>query len=185
MDFYEVKGLLENVFQTFGVECQFRPPKKNIFLHPGESAEIYAENQVIGFLGRLHPDVIENFQLDKDPIYIFELFLEKIVDKCIFTHTYIALPKFPAVHRDLAVVVPEAVLASDIEAAIRDAGKPLLEHALLFDRYVGPQISGEAVGLTYSLTYRSVEKTLTDDEVNRVHQRIVERLHSRLGVILR
>ncbi len=113
------------------------------------------------------------------------MFLEKIVDKCSFTHTYTVLPKFPAVHRDLAVVVPETVLASEIETLIRDTGMPLLDHALLFDRYVGPQISGEAVGLTYSLTYRSVEKTLTDDEVNQVHRRIIERLHSQLGVVLR
>jgi len=185
VDFFDLKGILENVFQDLGIVSEFRSLKKNIFLHPGESAEIYAENQAIGVIGRLHPDVIENFQLDKDPIYIFELFLEKIVDKCSFTHTYTVLPKFPAVHRDLAVVVPETVLASEIETLIRDTGMPLLDHALLFDRYVGPQISGEAIGLTYSLTYRSVEKTLTDDEVNQVHQRIIERLHSQLGVVLR
>jgi phenylalanyl-tRNA synthetase beta chain len=103
----------------------------------------------------------------------------------VFTHKFCALPKFPAVHRDLALVVPESVSASEVEAAIREAGMPLLEHALLFDRYKGPQIAGEAVGLTYSLTYRSLEKTLTDDEVNQVHQRIIERLHSQLRVVLR
>jgi phenylalanyl-tRNA synthetase beta chain len=185
VDFYDARGVLENLFQAVGVVNRFHPLKKNIFFHPGESAEIMAENQVIGIVGRLHPDVVENFQLDKDPVYIFELFLEKIVDTCILTHQYTVIPKFPAVHRDLAVVVPENMLASDVEAAIREAGTPLLEHALLFDRYVGPQISGEAVGLTYSLTYRSVEKTLIDDEVNRVHQRIIERLRSQLGVNLR
>ncbi len=185
VDFFDLKGILENVFQGIGIVSEFRSLKKNIFLHPGESAEIYAENEAIGVIGKLHPDVIENFQLDKDPIYIFELFLENIVDKCLFTHTYTVLPKFPAVHRDLAVVVPETVLASDIEAVIRDTGMPLLDHALFFDRYVGPQISGKAVGLTYSLTYRSVEKTLIDDDVNQVHQRIIERLHSQLGVVLR
>jgi phenylalanyl-tRNA synthetase beta chain len=89
------------------------------------------------------------------------------------------------VHRDLAVVVPTLVSASEVEATIRDAGTPLLDNALLFDRYVGPQISGGAVGLTYSLTYRSLEKTLTDDEVNAVHQQVIERLHSQLGVALR
>jgi phenylalanyl-tRNA synthetase beta chain len=82
-------------------------------------------------------------------------------------------------------VVPETVSASEVEATIRDAGMPLLDNALLFDRYVGPQISGEAVGLTYSLTYRSLEKTLTDDEVNAAHQQVIDQLHSQLGVVLR
>jgi len=185
VDFYDLKGILENVFRTLGLLCEFRPSEKKSFLHPGESAEIYAGNQAIGQIGKLHPNVIENFQLDKDRIYIFELFLEHIVDQCLFTRKFFALPKFPAVHRDLAVVVPELIAASEVEATIRDAGMPLLDNALLFDRYVGPQISGKAVGLTYSLTYRSLEKTLTDDEVNHIHQRIIERLHSRLGVVLR
>jgi phenylalanyl-tRNA synthetase beta chain len=89
------------------------------------------------------------------------------------------------VHRDLAVVVPETVQASDIEDVIRAAGTPLLESIVLFDRYVGPQISDDAVGLTYSLTYRSLEKTLIDDEVTQVHHQIIERLYSQLGVVLR
>lgn len=185
IDFYDAKGIVENLFQRLGVDYAFSPAPRAKFFHPGESAEITAENQEIGVIGRLHPDVVENFQLDKDPIYIFELFLEKIVDKCISRPIYSALPKFPAVHRDLAVVVPENVSASDVEATLRDAGKPLLERALLFDRYIGPQISGKAVGLTYSLTYRSAEKTLVDTEVNEVHQRILDQLRSQLGVVLR
>jgi phenylalanyl-tRNA synthetase beta chain len=101
------------------------------------------------------------------------------------THEFCSLPKFPAVHRDLAVVVPEAVRASHVENVIRKAGTPLLESVVLFDRYVGPQISDNAVGLTFSLTYRSLEKTLVDDEVTQVHRRIIERLDSQLGVVLR
>jgi phenylalanyl-tRNA synthetase beta chain len=185
VDFYDLKGILENVFRVLGVDYEFRPAEKKLFLHPGESAEIYTVNRAIGQIGKLHPDVIENFQLDKDRIYIFELFLEHIVDQSVSTRQFCALPKFPAAHRDLAVVVPENVSASEVAATIRDAGTPLLDNALLFDRYVGPQISGEAVGLTYSLTYRSLNKTLTDDEVNAAHQQVIDQLHSQLGVVLR
>jgi phenylalanyl-tRNA synthetase beta chain len=95
------------------------------------------------------------------------------------------LPKFPAVHRDIAVVVPASVCASEVETAIFEAGKPLLENVMLFDRYSGPQIAEGAVGLTYSLTYRSLEKTLIDDEVSQIHQQIIDHLNTQLGVVLR
>lgn len=185
IDFYDLKGILENVFNVLGIVYEFRPCDTIPFFHPGETAGIYAGEQAIGMAGKLHPDVIENFHLDKDRIYIFELFLENLVEKNSLDRVYCSLPKFPAVHRDLAVVVPASIQASEVEAAILEAGKPLLTSIMLFDRYVGPQISAGAVGLTYSLTYRSLERTLTDDEVTSIHHRIIDHLHSRLGVVLR
>ena len=185
VDFYDLKGILENILSALGVEYAFRPTKTFPFLHPGESAAIYATDQEIGLLGKLHPDVIENFHLDKDRVYIFELLLEYLVKYSSFDTQFCSLPKFPAVHRDIAVVVPASVCASEVETAIIEAGKPLLEEIKLFDRYIGPQISEGAVGLTYSLTYRSLEKTLIDDEVTQIHQSIIDHLNTRLGVVLR
>jgi len=185
VDFYDVKGIVENVLQPLGIVSEFRRSSDFPFLYPGECAAIYAGAEVIGFLGKLHPDVVEAFQLDDDRMYLFELFLEHLVAHSSFVRVFRSLPRFPAAHRDLAVVVPGSVQASEVEALILDAGKPLLESVVLFDRYVGPQISAGSVGLTYSLTYRSLEKTLTDDEVTDIHQRIVARLNTCLGVGLR
>ena len=185
VDFYDVKGIIENILQALGVRAAFRRCRELPFLHPGEAATIVAGDAELGFLGKLHPDVVEAFQFENDQIYLFELFLEQIVAYCSFERVFQVLPKFPAAHRDLAVVAPGAVAAADVAAAITEAGKPLLESVALFDRYVGPQIAAGAVGLTYALTYRSFEKTLTDDEVTDFQHRIVAHLHTRLGVALR
>jgi phenylalanyl-tRNA synthetase beta chain len=185
VDFYDLKGMLENILSALGVAYEFRSTKTFPFLHPGESAAIYAADQEIGLLGKLHPDVIENFHLDKDHVYIFELLLEYLVEYSSFHKHFCSLPKFPAVHRGIAVVVPPSVCASEVETTILEAGKPLLEDVMLFDRYVGPQISEGAVGLTYSLTYRSLEKTLSDDEVTQIHLQIIDHLNTQLGVVLR
>jgi phenylalanyl-tRNA synthetase beta chain len=185
VDFYDVKGIIENIFQTLGIVYEFRQTTDIPFLHPGEAATIHAGDGAIGFVGKLHPDVVDAFDIDEDRIYLFELSLEQIVAQSSLERTFRSLPKFPAVHRDLALVVPASVQVSDVEAIIAKAGKPLLENVVLFDRYVGPQISEGCIGLTYSLTYRSLEKTLTDDEVSDIHQSIVEHLNTRLGVVLR
>ena len=88
-------------------------------------------------------------------------------------------------HRDLALIIPTSAQASDVETVMAMCGKPLLEHFALFDRYEGQQIADGHVGLTYSLRYRSPEKTLTDEEVSVVHQRIVDELQARLQARLR
>jgi phenylalanyl-tRNA synthetase beta chain len=185
VDFYDIKGIVENVFDALGIAYEFRRTPDIPFLHPGESAAIYAGDETIGFVGKLHPDVIDAFDIDEDRIYLFELSLEQIVAQSSLERTFRSLPKFPAVLRDLALIVPASVQASDVGVIIAEAGRPLLENVVLFDRYVGPQISEGCIGLTYSLTYRSLEKTLTDDEVSDIHQRIVEHLNTRLGVVLR
>jgi phenylalanyl-tRNA synthetase beta chain len=185
VDFYDVKGIVENVFHVLGIAYEFCQTADIPFLHPGESAAIYVGDEAIGFVGKLHPDVVDAFDIEEDRIYLFDLSLERIVAQSSLERAFRSLPKFPAVHRDLALIVPASVQASDVEANIAEVGKPLLENVVLFDRYVGPQISEGCIGLTYSLTYRSLEKTLTDDEVTDVHQSIVEHLNTRLRVVLR
>jgi phenylalanyl-tRNA synthetase beta chain len=140
----------------------------------------------VGYLGKLHPTIAANVDLGNDQIYLFEMFLAPLVQHGTLQKKFQPIPKFPAVYRDLALVVPENTIpASDIENVIQDAGQPLLEHVMLFDRYVGPQIATGHVGLTYSLQYRSREKTLTDPEVSDIHERILRALQTRLGIQLR
>ncbi|MBD3308652.1 phenylalanine--tRNA ligase subunit beta, partial [candidate division KSB3 bacterium] len=187
VDFYDVKGIIENLLTTLRISYTFRPTDTVTFLHPGESATIQTqEDDNVGFIGRMHPTVLEAFDIDDDNIYLFELSVESLAAQTAFSSTFSSLPKFPAVYRDLAVIVPAAsVQASDIHTVIREAGAPLLEHVTLFDRYVGQQIADGCISYTYSLRYRSPEKTLTDSEVAEIHQRIIDQLQTRLGITLR
>lgn len=186
VDFYDLKGIVENLFERLNVSAIFARTNRYPFLHPGEAAEIMVHGQPLGCFGRIHPKVAEHFDLGDERIYLGELYLAPLVDGSSFKKTFQPLPKFPAVFRDLAIVVPaNAILASEIEELIRETGSPLLSRMMLFDRYVGPQIAEGHVGFTYSLQYRSLEKTLTDAEVSDVHQRIIDALRSRLGIQIR
>lgn len=186
IDFYDIKGILENTLQRLDISYEFRRADETSFLHPGESATILVKNEPAGLVGKLHPDVCEAFDIDEEYIYVFELFLDVLMKHASLQKTFCALPKFPAVHRDLAVIIPTlSIQAADIETVITEVGQPLLENVVLFDRYVGPQVGEGHIGLTYSLRYRSPEKTLTDNEVSEIHQRIIQQLQARLGIRLR
>jgi phenylalanyl-tRNA synthetase beta chain len=186
LDFYDAKGIIENIMRAVDCAYEFRRAEEMPFLHPGEAATVHIQDEPIGFVGKVHPDVPEAFDIDQERLYVFELSIDSLAGHASLQKTFCPLPKFPAVYRDLAVVVPEdSVLAADVEPIIQEAGAPLLEHVLLFDRYVGSQIPEGYVGLTYSLQYRSSEKTLTDSEVSKIHHRIIDQLQACLGIQLR
>ncbi len=186
VDFFDVKGVVENLIHSLRCSSAFRPTQEMPFLHPGEAAMISVQDTPIGFVGRLHPDVLESYDLGEEPVYVFECSVDALADRGAWHGTFQPLPKFPAVFRDLALIAPEhEVSAADIETVVYEAGSPLLEHIVLFDRYAGSQIPEGDVGLTYSLQYRSSERTLTDHEVSDIHQHITDQLQTRLGIQLR
>ena len=186
VDFYDIKGLVENTLQRLHIPYEFRRAEAVPFLHPGESATIQINDEILGSVGRIHPDVCEAFDLADEQVYVFELFFDLLVKYASVDVTFSSLPKYPAVHRDLAVIAPvSSTEAAEIESLIIEAGQPLLEKVVLFDRYVGPQVGEGNASLTYSLQYRSAEKTLTDSEVAGIHQCIIEQLEARLGLRLR
>ena len=186
VDFYDMKGLLETAFTRMKVSSYtFRRAEGIPFLHSGEGAEVCLQNTPIGIVGRIHPDVLEAFGIKQKRVYVFEVFIAPLSKNLREKTQFRPLPKFPPVHRDLALIVPISAQASDVETVIAACGKPLLEHFALFDRYEGQQIADGHVGLTYSLRYRSPEKTLTDEEVSVVHQRMVDELQARLQARLR
>ncbi len=186
VDFYDVKGLLEIMLTRINLRSyEFRRTDEVPFLHPGEAATIFVADEPIGVVGRIHPNVLEAFDIDQERLYVFEVRIAPLAKHAIERKQFCSLPKFPAVHRDLALIVPTSVQASELEAVIVEVGQPLLEHVVLFDRYAGQQIAEGHVSLTYSLRYRSTEKTLTDEEVTMVHHRMIEELQARLQARLR
>lgn len=184
LDFYTVKGLLEMLFTRLGVMgVHYRAAQLKGY-HPGRTAELVIGEDTVGILGQLHPKVEANHDLDET--YVFELDLVKVLEKA-GEHIvgYHRLPIYPSSSRDLALVVNESLPAGELETAIRSAGGDLLEKVNLFDVFTGNQVGEGKKSVAYSLTYRSDDRTLTDDEVNQAHQRVVEHLESLTGVTLR
>ncbi|MCY6370551.1 phenylalanine--tRNA ligase subunit beta [Clostridium ganghwense] len=185
VDYLDLKGVVENIIHCLGVKkTKFTRESENPTFHPGKTAALYIKNELVGVLGEIHPDVSENYGVE-ERCYIAELNLDVLFKYANTEKKYKALPKFPAVTRDLAVLIDEQVLVQEIEENIRKQGGKILESIKLFDVYQGKQIPEGKKSIAYSLIYRGENKTLTDKEVNKVHDKIVRALQFKLGAELR
>ncbi len=174
-DYFSLKGIVETVVQTFGATASFERSHEP-YLHPGRQAAVRIGDEVIGTLGEIHPDTAEQYGLGVRA-YVAELKLQPLFAAAEqIVVRYQPLPRFPAVERDLALLCAEDLPAAEIEATIRAAGGKLLEQVVLFDVYQGAQIATGSKSVAYSLTFRSTENTLSDDEIEPVLQRIMRRL---------
>ena len=175
LGFLECKGLVEALLELFYLrETATWSALEMAVLHPGQSAEFLLSGVHAGYLGQLHPDTCE--QLEVPSCCVFELDFEKLLEyapRRIATH---ALPRFPAVERDVALVVDRDFAAQRVIAWIENLGEPLIEHVDVFDQYLGAPIPEGKKSLAYKVSYRGEDRTLTDLEVNTLHQSLVERL---------
>jgi phenylalanyl-tRNA synthetase beta chain len=173
VDFYDAKAAVERVLAALGIERArwvAEPPR---WAHPRHAASVHLGDAALGHVGELHPRVASAFDLPKG-VLAFELDLGALLAHALLVPRYAGIPRFPAVLRDLAVVVDAGVQAADVVAAVR--AEPLLEDAALFDVYVGAPIPAGRKNLALALRYRAPDRTLTDAEVDAAHARIVERL---------
>jgi phenylalanyl-tRNA synthetase beta chain len=138
----------------------------------------------VGVLGPLHPDVIEKVGTGGD-VVVVELDVARLAEIGWTTPTFLPIPRFPASTRDLAVVVPDAVAAGDVEAAVREAAGALAEEVRLFDRFVGASIPIDHASLAFRVVYRAQDRTLTDTEVDQQHAKVVAEVGRRFGAQLR
>lgn len=185
VDYFELKGVVENILNSLGVKkAKFTRESENQTFHPGKTAALYIKNELVGILGEIHPDVSENYGVE-ERCYIAELNLDILFKYSDTEKKYVPLPKFPAVTRDLAVLIDEEILVQDIEETIKKQGGKILESVKLFDVYQGKQIPEGKKSIAYALIYRGESKTLTDNEVNKVHDKIVKTLEFKLGAELR
>lgn len=183
VDFYDIKGIVETYLSVCNIKAQFKPAVDPTF-HPGRTAEIFIEGQRAGVIGEIHPDVAEIYNMNKR-VYLGEINLDVVFKKANMAKTYKPLPKFPAVTRDLAVIVPDDVAVGDMEGAIERVGGELIERIKLFDVYKGGPVPEGHKSVAFSLVFRSREKTLVDQEVNEVFDRIVQELNKGFGARLR
>jgi len=183
-DFFNIKGILEVLLDALAIkEVAFRPVYRQGF-HPGRAAEIRLGDNILGVVGEIHPDVLENFEIEKR-VYISDIDMELLLSKGTLERTYVPLPKFPAVERDMAVVVTKDILSAQIEDVIKENGGRLIEEIKLFDVYEGAQIPPGYKSMAYSIVYRASDRTRTDKEVDKLQQRIVKALSEKLGAQLR
>lgn len=183
-DFYALKGALEQFLERMGVkEVNFESVEFPM-LHPTRAAKVIVEGEEVGWLGEVHPKVLENFEIPR-PVWAFEVDLEKVAEIAIKVSRYRPIPKFPAAKRDLSFLLPEGVLSDRLLSVIINAGGDTLELAEIFDLYRGPQVPEGKKSVAVSLFFRSTERTLSDEEVEEKVRRLVEAVERELGGKLR
>ena len=160
-------------------------PKSDIpFMHPGRLADISVDGESIGYVGEVHPFVAEKYGIGTKA-YIAVISIDKLYEYAQFDRTYKALPKYPAMTRDIAVLVKDSVIVKDIEDIIKAKGGKLLENIQLFDVFKGKQIPEGYKSVAYNISFRASDRTLTDDEVNAPMKKIVKELEEKLNAQLR
>ena len=184
-DFFDLKGVLEEMFEKlgFGKEVTFKPVGSHTFLHPGRQADIEKGKLQIGYMGQLHPEAADNYGI-KAEVYVAVINMDIVTMLSTFDRKYEGIAKFPAVTRDLSMVVDKSIFVGQIEAVIKKCGGKLLERLTLFDVYEGEQVAEGKKSVAYSMTFRAKDKTLEDAEVGRIIDNIVAEL-GKLGITLR
>jgi len=184
-DFFTLKGIVEELLTKAGLtQRSYVPESTAAGFHPGRTARLFSGETPLGILGEIHPDVMDHYHIDTR-VYCCELDFTKMEALADKVRYYSPLPKYPAMSRDIALLVKEEVMVKDIEAIIRNAGTELLEAVALFDVYRGKQIPEGQKSVAFSLTYRDKDRTLTDEEVVKVHSKVLAVLNENLGATLR
>ena len=189
-DFFSLKGVVCALLAKLGIdELKFVAESEYGVYHPGRCARIVTrdangEDVELGIMGEVHPDVAENFGIGVRA-YCCELFFDLIVELSHREVQYHQPPKYPSSSRDIAVTVDEDLSVGELEAAIRDAGTELLRDVKLFDVYRGEQVEANKKSVAFSLTYRDDNKTLTDEEVDKVHAGVIAMLEEKFDAMLR
>ncbi|SFL57203.1 phenylalanine--tRNA ligase subunit beta [Candidatus Frackibacter sp. WG13] len=183
-NFFALKGVIEEYFTALNIEEYEFNNSEHPSLHPGRTAIIKVKGEEVGILGEVHPDLIDNYDLLPRTV-LFELEFEIIVKHANDDLVYRELPKYPASTRDIALVVDVEVTSQDLENIINGVAGDLLETIELFDLYQGKQVEEGTKSLAYSLTYRAQDRTLTDDEINKLQSQIEDRLDEEFGAKIR
>lgn len=184
IDFYDAKGIIEVLLAGLGIADYDVIAGEHMSLHPGKTATFIKNGNILATVGELHPKVANDFGIQRK-VYIFEANIEILVDYAALLTRYEALPKFPAINRDMAVVLPLAVSADEVMQAIVASAGPLLSDVRLFDVYVGEQVADGFRSLAFSLTYRDATRTLTDEEIEVFYKNTVDHLERTLTAKIR
>lgn len=184
-DFFTMKGVVEEFFDSIGMRAktEYDPKAGKPYLHPGRQANIIYQGKVVGYLGEVHPQVLDNYSIGTKA-YVAVLDMPEIIPFATFNRKYEGITRFPAVTRDLSMVVPKEILVGQIEAMISQRGGKILESYQLFDVYEGTQIKEGYKSVAYSITFRAKDRTLEEADINGAMKKILNGLQS-MGIELR
>lgn len=186
IDFYDIKGITEKLFDVLGIgeKVEYVTEKNITWMHPGRTASIAIQGKQFGYLGELHPQVAANYGIGTK-VYLAVINMPELIAFSDLVKAYQPLPKFPAIKRDIAMVVAETVTVKEIEKVIRQYAGQYLESIELFDVYQGKQIGKGLKSVAYSITFRAADKTLVDQDVTEAMKEIVDNLATQLQAQLR
>ena len=184
-DFYTMKGVVEELFDRLGMHGKetYDPGAGKPFLHPGRQANIIYNGEVMGYLGEVHPQVAENYSI-KDRVYVAVIDMPKVTAQADFGRKYEGIARYPAVSRDLSMVMPKDILAGQVEEVFDAQGGGYLEGYQLFDLYEGAQIKAGYKSVAYSITFRAKDKTLEEADIASAMKNILKALEE-MGIELR
>lgn len=184
-DFFDMKGCVEAVFEKLGIRqtITYQPQTDRPYLHPGRRADMILDGKTLGYLGEIHPDTADQYGLGSKT-YIAVLDIQTLAEFSNFDIKYKGVAKFPAVTRDISLVMKKSVLAGQVEEVIRQSGGKLLEKYELFDIYEGENVGADEKSLAYSIRFRAADRTLEEKDVTAAMDKILGKLES-LGVALR
>ncbi|WP_138498454.1 phenylalanine--tRNA ligase subunit beta [Nostoc sp. PA-18-2419] len=188
LTWFEAKGILESVFRQLGLQVEYQPDRRDERLHPGRTASLWIRGNSLGIFGQIHPQLRREKGLP-DSVYVFQLDLNVLLNSLdedgILISTFTPYSTYPASDRDIAFFAPIKVSVGELQKAITKAGKDLLESVELFDEYRGENVPEGQRSLAFRLVYRASDRTLTDAEVEPVHNKVREALVEKFGVNLR
>ena len=184
-DFFSMKGVVEEFFEKIGMHKKetYDPNAGKTFLHPGRQANIIYDGKVVGFLGEVHPEVADTYGIGTRA-YVAVIDMPEVVELATFDRKYEGIAKYPAVTRDISMVVPKEILVGQIEEVIEKKGGAYLESYKLFDLYEGAQIKAGFKSVAYSIVFRAKDKTLEEADVSAAMKKILGALEE-MGIELR
>ncbi len=184
-DFFHMKGVVEEFLDKVGMNGKiiYDPNAGKNYLHPGRQANIIYDSEVIGYLGEVHPEVADNYDIG-DRVYIAVLDMPYIVEKSTFERKYEGIANYPAVTRDLSMVMEKSIMVGQIEEIFEKRGGKLLESFHLFDVYEGAQIESGFKSVAYSIVFRAKDRTLEEKDITPIMEKILKDLKE-MGIELR
>ena len=184
-DFFSMKGVIEEFFEKIGLHKKetYDPNAGKPYLHPGRQANIIYDGVVVGYLGEVHPDVADTYGIGTKA-YVAVLDMPEITERATFDRKYTGIAKFPAVTRDISMVMSKEILVGQVEEVIEKKGGAYLESYALFDLYEGAQIKEGYKSVAYSIVFRAKDKTLEEAEISQAMEKILAGLEE-LGIELR
>ena len=184
-DFFILKGVLEDIMNALGLKgmSEYAPTTEYPFLHPGRQANVSLNGESVAYIGQVHPEVMDNYSM-KGEVYVAVIDMPVLVEKATFDRKYEGVAKFPAMKRDLSMVMKKEIFVGQLEKIFREKGGKLLESYELFDVYEGNQIEKGYKSVAYSLTFRAKDRTLEEAEVSKIVDKILKELQN-LGIELR